>query len=388
MKKFILFLALFLTIVFPYRTSALSAKITETSMSGADSGIVGAYFQVRFNIIMSGLTKNTYNTCSLLAASFIIEIDPTILTITNIYPDVWDTKVYDLGNGKYYFISEFNENSSSSNSCIDNLGYCSNYSIPVTFHVSNTNLSSTTIKITEAAGGFIDLSGNLEEISDDDVITSEYKTTYSKTIKIEKTGSVEETKTPTSSVEISKEPAPSVENIQSKVTEEISNNSNTTQNNTKKEEKQETKEDTKNDSKKSKNTFLKTLNIKEYNIAFSKEKRNYDIYLDRSINSISVEAEVEDTKASLEIVGSDNLKDNGYKVLVNVKAEDGSVNTYTINVYDIKDRPKQTKKKKQSFYEKNKIKIIISGCVVVAFGLIILVLNFINNRKIDKALKF
>lgn len=83
---------------------------------------------------------------------------------------------------------------------------------------------------------------------------------------------------------------------------------------------------------KSSNSNLKKLNIENYDIEFDKNKTNYNITVANDITNLNIIAENEHSKASLKIVGNENLKVGTNLVEVIVTAENGSKKTYNINV--------------------------------------------------------
>ena len=100
-------------------------------------------------------------------------------------------------------------------------------------------------------------------------------------------------------------------------------------------------------------------------------------------------------KAKYKIIGADDLKKNNYKVLVEVTAENGDKNTYTINVKveedketnittsdDNKDEPKK-------HFKLEKKHIIIGSIIAGVILILIIIIKFIVNikdRKLERAL--
>ena len=72
------------------------------------------------------------------------------------------------------------------------------------------------------------------------------------------------------------------------------------------------------------NNYLASLRIKEHKINFDKEVLEYKIYIDDKVNTIDVEATSESETSTINIIGADDLRNNDYKVLVEVTAKDGS----------------------------------------------------------------
>ena len=84
--------------------------------------------------------------------------------------------------------------------------------------------------------------------------------------------------------------------------------------------------------KKSDNNNLKDLGISGYSINFAKDITTYNISIKEDINSLKIKALPEDEKATVKIVGDDDLKLNDNKVTIDVKAENGNTKSYIIEV--------------------------------------------------------
>lgn len=87
--------------------------------------------------------------------------------------------------------------------------------------------------------------------------------------------------------------------------------------------------------KRSQNNNLKTLTVSEGSIKFNKTTTSYNVNVESNITKININASVEDSKASFENgygPRTVNLNYGNNKIQVRVKAENGAVKTYTINV--------------------------------------------------------
>lgn len=110
---------------------------------------------------------------------------------------------------------------------------------------------------------------------------------------------------------------PSVVTVKPKTTNIIDNNKNT-------------------ETKKSNNANLKTLGVtpKQYDFSgFSKNKTEYSVTVPANVNSLTVVAKAEDSKAKVNVSGNSGFEtgsDN--KITIKVTAEDGTAKTYTIKV--------------------------------------------------------
>lgn len=84
---------------------------------------------------------------------------------------------------------------------------------------------------------------------------------------------------------------------------------------------------------KSNNTFLKSLSVDKYTIKFDKNKNEYDLTVDNNVQAITINAQTELSTSKIEGTGVKELK--LYKNIFDIVviAENGSKNTYRINVF-------------------------------------------------------
>ena len=79
------------------------------------------------------------------------------------------------------------------------------------------------------------------------------------------------------------------------------------------------------------NNYLKSLKLSNGSINFNKTVLNYQIEVPSSLKSITVEAYAESNKATITILNTENIGENN-PIKIEVKAENGSVRTYTISI--------------------------------------------------------
>lgn len=385
MKKIIILFSLILIIISPFNVSAVTkeGKIDTTSALANTQTKVGDYFTISFSVWFWGLQKNTYDTYGVGAVAFTIEMDNDDFLISSVSSDVWDTDVYDLGNGKYYFVSQYIDGSDDNNACIEKELYCSSYNIDVEFFVKNTNKKNSSIVMTSAIAGLIDLSKEYEEITEDDIIKSTYTNIRTVTMTIQQPSDKDTYQEPNNNIIEKSNDVPSVTSTtqnkeinnssENKAKSNINNNSSVTVS-------------------KSNNNYLKSLEIEGFNIEFSKEEINYNINVNEVINSLKINAIPEDDKSNVEIIGADDLKQNDGNIFINVKAENGDIKKYTISVHRGKDEiegvVKKEKQKNNAFkLEKKHIilgSIIVGSIIITVF--IIFLINRIRDRKVEKEL--
>ena len=378
MKKIMFFLILILFAIIPFKIKGASkeGKIDTTSaLTNNTQTKVGEYFTISFSVWFWGLQKNTYDTYGVGAVGFTIQLDDNDFLISSTSSNKWDTSTYDLGNGKYYFVSEYIENSDSDNACIEKELYCSSYTIDVKFFVKNTNKKNSSIIMTSANAGFIDLSKDYSTITEDDVIMSSYNNIRTVIMTIQQQTSEDNYQEPKTIAEKSNGVSSIKSNTQIK---DIDINRNKL-----------TNSNLNNDNSNgitANNNSLKSLEIEGYNINFSKSRNDYVIDIKKDVNSLKVKAVAEDEKANIEIIGADDLKANNQKVIINVKAENGNINTYTINTNVNNKKSIQEKNNKKMKFNKKQIIIgsIILGSIIIVVIIVFIIIH-IHDKKIDKA---
>lgn len=82
---------------------------------------------------------------------------------------------------------------------------------------------------------------------------------------------------------------------------------------------------------KSSNKYLKLLEIKGYNLEFSKKIKNYRLPIKKGTDSLKIIAEPEDAKSVVTITGNNNLK-KGSVIRITVTAENESKFVYNLNI--------------------------------------------------------
>ena len=372
MKKYVLSIIIYFMFIIPINVSA--ASISKLQVSGFDSVKVGDTFTQSFYVGVSGIQKGQSG-LGIGGVVFEVDFDDSILSLTNISKiDSFESQLY-KEDGKYYIISTIDETNSFKNKCVDEVLYCADYLITLSFYVKDTYKESTKISIPEAEVVLFETDSEYEE---DEAITISSTIPNGNTITIKKAEG--EINSAPSSVVASSES----KNIISKTESNASNlkEKNNNNNSSKSYDKPTTK--TKNT-----NNYLNKLEIKNYDIKFNKEKTSYKVYIQKNINKVEIIAEPESDLSKIEIKGADNLKENDYKVNVIVTSESETKNTYTINF--ILDEEETTNTKKEfnykNFFKKHKTIIIIVSSIIGLLILIIMIMFGIRNRKENKKFK-
>lgn len=358
MKRNIVSILLLLFILIPFNVKAIAIK--NVDINSADEAKIGEEVLLNIKINFSEDFGMNTNSLGIWLLNYEIIYDDTAIIATDIVSDDWQSVLYEDG-GKYYIISEANENVSSSNKCSDGILQCSDYEVTVKFFVRNTEKHSTSIGINnvEAVLLMVPALGQDYDTNNKSLIEG---TGYDvKTVKITKTEN-----------QVVNEP----QNIISNTKPNVNKQPEITNPNVPNEPVE-----------KSNNNYLSSLTIEGYEISFDKNKHNYSITLENDTNALDLKAEVEEPKATYTILGADDLESNNYKVKIEVIAENGEKSTYTINV----KRPKveeEVADEKESFHLDKKY--IIFGCIglgiILIIIIIVVIINKINDRKLNKAL--
>ncbi|MBE6157792.1 MAG: cadherin-like beta sandwich domain-containing protein [Firmicutes bacterium] len=100
-----------------------------------------------------------------------------------------------------------------------------------------------------------------------------------------------------------------------------------------KDKKSNTSNNTKSDSKtKSSDNKLKSLTLSSGVILFNSDKLSYDVEVPNNIDSIKIEGDTSNSKATVKGLGTTNLKVGTNVVKIVVTAENGDEKTYTLNI--------------------------------------------------------
>lgn len=368
MKKRLLFILMVLFLI-PF-ININAASINRVDVSGTNSAKVGDKFSLTFHIGYSGIQRGSNNTMGVGGVLYNISFDDSVFLITNISSNGFDTQI-GSSNGEYYIVSTINE-SNSNNKCTDEVLYCSDYEATITFYVKDTDKKSSGIKISNGSAVLFQVGSDYDE-EDAVVITSSSESTQLINITKSESVVVEEPKSIVSD-SVSKNIVSNSENKISKVKQNTTIKNVTT-----------TKKNNSNPS----NNYLASLRIKEHKINFDKEVLEYKIYIDDKVNTINVEATSESETSTINIIGADDLKNNDYKVLVEVTAKDGSKKTYTINVE--RDKVQKVNKNEDDNVkfkiDKKIVRIIVILAIgVLVIGIIYFVITHRQNKKLDKML--
>ncbi len=253
---------------------------------------------------------------------------------------------------KIYIFGEVIDNKDDSKYCADGMLYCSsNYTVSVKFHLKDTKKDITSIRMSSIETGLLDMVEAKEYTEKDAmVIITPDIAVHDITIKQEKP-----------------------KNSNTNKNTNTNTNTNTT----------------------TESRYLKSLEIEESGIEFKKDVTDYVIYVEKDVNKLNIKAEAEDSKATIEIIGADDLKKSNHQVKVVVTAKDKTKKTYYIKVKEKKvetepvEKPLKKKKKELDKIDSDSLLkwASIGAGILVAIAIIFFIISKIKDYSIDKKLK-
>lgn len=388
MKKFLIFIIFF--IILP--TNIFAASVTGATISGDQSGYGGDKIYITFDANLSGLDQSSTEKDGIVYIFFNFRFDNRLLSLTEVESDLNTLVFYNTNEKIYQSTSIASEN--MQNACSDKALFCgNNHKIKLEFKVANNELTEITdytmIKLDKILLGTLKV-GEIQNMSDDDISKNtkltEYPINIEHKINVHYNSGITVTIPDTVVKETSKKDT--TETIKD-IIPEIKKETPTPKNNT--------TPTTPSSPKKSSNTNLSKLEVKNYDIGFTKEKDYYELYIDdENINSLEVLAELEDSKSTYEIKGSDDLNASDNRITIDVSSENGDKKTYTINVktkHIYKEKEKEETVKIFNYeikkrYVKYAIIAIIIIIVLIILKIVITILkDRLGHRKYYKAIK-
>ncbi len=144
------------------------------------------------------------------------------------------------------------------------------------------------------------------------------------------------------------------------------------------EEKEETPSKNNTSTNKSHNSNLKSLTLSVGSINFDSEILNYNVEVKHEITSLTIDGTTEDAKATVSGLGSFNLAEGKNSFEITVKAEDGTIKKYQLNVIRASKEEgivKEKVKKESKFI----LPIVLFILIVIGFFYI-----FLKNKQKNK----
>ena len=362
MKKISKILVLILA-AFMLLPRVMAATILSSKIGGESSVTIGDEVTIPFYLDFNGISISDLNSYGILSVQFELAFDDAVFVISDIKDYGFLTQVYKSDN-KYLVYSAI-DLESTTNKCISGILHCGTYQVDLTFAANNTTESTATIKMDNVVvSGYQLVNGSFS--TNDNQVTIKEAVNQSKNISLNAASGTVNNTTISKVISGSK---PDTEKLLRDVAAKINEENDKLG--------------------KSDNNYLKSLVVNGYNLEFRKRTYDYQLEIEENVNSLVIDAKLDDETALLEIIGADDLDKNDNQVLINVKAEDGTVRTYTINVTksNFKRKTKLTSTlimdKASAIY--NEYKLFILGGV----GLIVLIIiiSFIINKVGDSRLK-
>lgn len=389
MKKFIIILLLM--VIIPLKVQA-SVTITNANIQGPAEAKIGEKIIVKYSLDITGLDKTKEDSDGVYGVILSLALNEKTFTPTAIKSDM-DSYVikYKDENDLRFILSEVT--STTQNKCRNNTLFCgSKYEVEVEYQINDTTEKQAQIILASAL--MVTYPVNADDMTEENQKDVSYGILKEYTINIIDTDtSGEPAKDITmlyddlikdndeDHIEI-KDPPPQV------TTKPITQTTTT---------KPQTTTTTTTEEKQSRNTKIKTLEIKDAEYKFDYTKNYLEVFIKQDINSLDINIELEDPKSTYEIIGADDLRKNDNRVKIEVSSENGQKRTYTLNV-KIKDWTAEDKEKVEMVdifgqnIEKKYVELgtYISGSIIIlAFliGIIKFSKDRISNKKYYKALK-
>lgn len=365
MKRVVYIIFLLLVMFIPFNVGAVSIK--DSSVMGVSEKKVGETVSMLFKIEFSDIDNSNPKSLGIWLVGYELIFDDTVFSVVDISSSDWVSNVY-KENGKYYVLSEVGPD--ARNMCMNGAVFCDDYFVTIDFFIKDTDKDSSTIKMGDIEVGLLDMQDENKEYTLDDLITITSSSGKSQTINIKHDDN-------SNNVEI-KEPATILEDKKPETNiKEVSPKKETNNSSDKKENV---------DDGKSGNNYLKSLEVKDYKIDFDKTKNDYEIEVDELIESLEIKVVLEDSKASYKIIGANDLAKNNNKAIVEVTAENGDKNNYTVQVKIKENVSSDNSKTKDKSEFKIDDKYLIGGGIILSLVIVCFIIISIRNRRIEKAL--
>ena len=369
-KKIMIFLLLVVLLPFPVNATP---TIKKTRLIIPDSVAKGTSFSFTFSIDFLGIEKDKKDGQGIAGVEFEIDYDDDLLVLTDIQSqqNTWKSQKEEE-DGIKYISSTITESNQAGNKCTDGILNCTNYMVTVSFYLKNTETETTTISIGRTNVILLDKFDFNREYTEEEII----KNAQLVSINANETKVITITQSDTPVSEQIPEPFISSDdkNLQLDFSQMVAQQIEKVQ------------------KLESNNNYIKSLQIENYEINFRKTKKEYDLKIDQGINELQIKVELDDERETYKIIGADNLKENDNQVTIEVTAENGEKNIYTIHIKEkIEDVDSEkiitnTKTDNGPKIKINKIYLIVGGIGFVVFMTLIFIIKKIIDRKLDKAL--
>ncbi len=363
MKKVLFVFLLFMVGLLPSIVSAASIK--SVTASGDNEIIVGKDYTLTVDIKFDGISKSDVNSKGILIVAFDFEYDPNEIGVIELKSKSTAFKnIFTKEDGQFIVMSAW-EKVDPLNTCSDGILVCSDYQLQMFLQSYDSVVGkNATIKINEVEVMLIDQINENTDLNnlDQTATTISYAPNIVKNMMVKKA----ETAVPIQPVTtMPTTQMPKTNKIQITTTKKILSSNNN----------------------------LKSLSIDGYQIAFNKNTKEYGINIPDNVNSLTINAVPDNSKAKINIIGNNDLKANNDSVIIEVTSESGVKNNYIIRVNrqttttttnsEVAKEEKEKEKEKAEKKKLTKIAIIVVPIIVVII-IIGSVISIIRRIKINK----
>ena len=370
MKKIVWVFLLFMMGFIPSIVSAASIK--SVTASGDNEIIVGKDYTLTVDVKFDGINKDDVNSKGIILVVFDFEYDLNEIGVIELNSKSPAFKnIFAKEDGQFIIMSAW-EKVDSANACSDGILFCSDYQIEMLLQSYDSAAGkNATIKINEVDVMLIDQITENTDLNN----LEQTATTISYYPNIVKNMMVKKAETAVPIQPITTMPTtqmPQTNKIQITTTKRILNSNNK----------------------------LKSLSIDGYQIAFNKNTKEYDINIPENVNSLTINATPDNSKAKINIIGNNDIKANNDRITIEVTSESGVKSNYIIRVNrqttttttttsEVAKKDKENEKEKAEKKKLTKIAIIAAPIIVVLIiiGSVISIIRRVKiNKQIDKFL--
>lgn len=181
-KRFVLFFSILILILLKIN-NVTAVSISNTTITGMNSKNVGETLSLSFTINFNGIENVNENSLGIWLVGYEIIFDKEVFGITDISSPDFDSTIY-MQDGKYYVLSEVDEDATSKNMCSNGVLYCGDYLATIGFFIKNTEKTSSTIKMGEIEVGLLDMVDSEKVYTLDDLIEINSISNYNYVIEI------------------------------------------------------------------------------------------------------------------------------------------------------------------------------------------------------------
>ena len=375
MKK-VLFMLL-LVMLLPVSVHAIS--ISNATLTGPNSITEGDYevykYTMNFKDIHPGSNKG------IMIVILELEYDHDVFVVTGINTDHFNSTLY--GDEKETYIYSEVIRSDNSNMCAYGNLYCgSQYEARISLFAEKTDKKSAAFKVKTSGILYLDITDFNKNYTIDDLVEVKYEKEQSKTITIYDT---DKKVTTPKAVTIKKEkPKTTISNVTTTKKSNSNKSSNKTSN------KNVSNSNIVSNSKVDmKDYYLESLEVVGFDINFKPNETFYIIETKDDINSLEINYKAYSSKATVEVTGNDNLKENNNKVVINVTSKSGTKNPYIIQVKKIVKEENLDDYYVLGPYKVKKDYVNYGGIglgIIIVLIIIKVIITKLSNRKMDKYL--